>query len=122
MDENRLQTGVPLSSHSFESWRERLTEDRIRCSLEEHGHLEGFQVVDEVGGPVIDLELRQLEVPREWLLHYARDKRWLVIIPLIGLHRGVIVVECIFYFFFICLLRAWNRLLISRSRIVQASE
>ena len=58
MDGSWLQIRVSLLSRPFESWKKRLTEDRIRYSLEKHGRLEGFQVVDGVDGPIIDLELR----------------------------------------------------------------
>ena len=53
-------------------------------------------MIDRIDGPIIDLELRQLEVLSKWLLHYPWNEGRLTIIPLVGLHRGMIIIECIF--------------------------
>ena len=91
VDGSRLQARTPLLSCLFESRRERLIEDSIKYPLEEYCCLKSLQMIDRIGGPIVDLELEQLEVLREWLLHYPQSKGWLTIESLVGLCRGVIV-------------------------------
>ena len=55
-------------------------------------------MIDKVGGPIIDLQLRQLEVQGERLLHNLRDEGRLSIVPFVGQHQRSIIAEDFFYF------------------------
>ena len=44
--------------------------------MEQHHGPEGFQVVDRVRGPIVALELGELEVRWDWFLHdHLRERR-----------------------------------------------
>ena len=44
--------------------------------MEQHHCLEGLQVVNRIQGPVVALELGELEVWRDWFLHdHLRERR-----------------------------------------------
>ena len=55
-------------------------------------------MIDGVDGPVVDLQLKQFEVQKEWFLHNPRDEGQLAVIPFVGQRRRATIVEGLFYF------------------------
>ncbi|XP_073117133.1 uncharacterized protein [Elaeis guineensis] len=51
----------------LKGWRECSIKDCIRCSLKEHGCLEGLYMINRASGPIIDLQLSFVEAIFGWL-------------------------------------------------------
>ena len=68
-DGTQLQHRVPVPCCSHQSGWESSAQDGIWRAMEQHHCLEGLQVVNWIRGPVVALELGELEVRRDWLLH-----------------------------------------------------
>lgn len=72
----RLQTRIPVPSHSFKSREKGSTEDSINFLVKQYESLEILEMIQWIPRPIISLEMGDLEVCRHGLLHYSGDKRW----------------------------------------------
>lgn len=45
--------------------------------MEEHYDLKTFQIINWISRPIIDFQLRHVEMPRQWFLHNVGSKGWI---------------------------------------------
>lgn len=71
-----LQTRVPILGYLPKDGRKGPTQKSHQCPIKEHYSLEIFQIIHQIGGPIINLQLWHLKVPWQLLLYNVGSEGW----------------------------------------------
>ena len=82
VNRSQLQTEISMSGCLLQNGGKGSAQDNIGDFLKEHDFSKAIDMIDEVCGPIIALQLRNLKVWWDRFLKDAHHKRWFKIEPI----------------------------------------